>query len=358
MDKLGEMMTEYNAFERGQNPVGTRSYEWTDTSRERTLPVDVWYPATAQYAGQDLDEATQDNYETLPGMPPSSQQAVRDANSEPGTYPLIIFSHGFGGEKRQSTFLYTHLASHGYVVASMDHIGNTTEDMISGASEPNNPAQLEQFMSDRPIDCSFVIDLMLKGEANISIDADRIGISGHSFGGWTSLMTCGTDTRIKAALPLAPAGGISAEEEGAIGMSKALNFDWNRSVPVLMLVADLDSVLPLSGMQDLHGKIIGPHKTVVLNNADHFHFCDNVEQAHEGFKMMMSMMGPETAAMLEKMKGADELCPGEQANAFVRGLGLGHFDAHLNGNPEATKMLDGDLEALMAAQGVTVTVMD
>ena len=351
-------MTEYNAFERGQYPVGTRSHAWTDASRARTLPVDVWYPATAQYTGQDLDEATQDNYETLPGMPESSQQAVRDADSEPGSYPLIIFSHGFGGEKRQSTFLYTHLASHGNVVAAMDHVGNTTEDMISGASEPNNATQLEQFMADRPADCSFVIDLMLAGNANLSIDAERIGISGHSFGGWTSLMTSGSDTRIKAALPLAPGGGISDEDEGAVGMSNTLNFDWNRSVPVLMLVADLDSILPLSGMQDLHGKIIAPHKTVVLNNADHFHFCDNVEQAHDGFKMMMSTMGPEAAAMLEKMKSADELCPGDQANAFVRGLGLAHFEACLNGNLEAAKMLDGDLEKLMAAQGVTVTVMD
>ena len=111
-------------------------------------------------------------------------------------------------------------------------------------------------------------------------------------------------------------------------------------------------------MQDIHGRIIGPHKTVVLNNADHFHFCDNVEQAHDGFKMMMSTMGLEVSAMLEKMKGADELCPGDQANAIVRGLGLCHFDAHLNGNPEAMKMLEGDLEELMASQGAAVTVID
>ena len=358
LNDLGEMMTEYNAFDRGQRPVGTRSYEWTDASRERTLPVDVWYPATAQYASQDLDEATQDNYETVPGMPSSSQQAVRDADSESGNYPLVVFSHGFGGEKRQSTFLYTHLASHGYVVAAMDHIGNTIGDMISGASEPNNSAQLTQFMSDRPTDCSFVIDLMLAGNAGVSIDAGRIGISGHSFGGWTSLMASGSDARIKAALPLAPAGGISDEDDGAIEMANALDLGWNRSVPVLMLVADLDSILPLSGMQDLHGKIVGPHRTVVLNNADHFHFCDNVEQAHDGFKMMMPMMDPEASAMLHKMKAAEELCPGDQANAFVRGLGLGHFDAHLCGNTEAMKMLDGDLEELMASQGVAVTVMD
>ena len=62
-------MDAYNPFLRGSHPVGTRSYEWTDASRNRTLPVDVWYPATEQHLGEDLSDETRDRYEVMPGMP-------------------------------------------------------------------------------------------------------------------------------------------------------------------------------------------------------------------------------------------------------------------------------------------------
>ena len=39
---------------------------------------------------------------------------------------------------------------------------------------------------------------MLAGASDLDIDEDRIGMSGHSFGGWTTLKTVEKDTRIKA----------------------------------------------------------------------------------------------------------------------------------------------------------------
>ena len=85
-------MTEYNPFRRGSHPVGTKSYEWTDADRNRTLPVDVWYPATEQHQGEDLADATRDHYQVIPGMPEVTQYAVRDAIAEAGPFPLIVFS--------------------------------------------------------------------------------------------------------------------------------------------------------------------------------------------------------------------------------------------------------------------------
>ena len=145
-----------------------------------------------------------DTYEMVPGMGKSSQHAVKDAEALSGKYPLVVFSHGFGGERRQSTFFYTHLASHGYVVAAMDHVGNTTVDMISGASTAGDPAVTDRFIVSRPLDASFVISQMLDGASGHTVLPDQVGMSGHSFGGWTTLRTLETDTRIKAALPLAP----------------------------------------------------------------------------------------------------------------------------------------------------------
>ena len=48
----------------------------------------------------------------------------------PGPHPLIVFSHGNSGFRRQSTFLTTHLASRGFVVAAPDHTGNTLFEMV------------------------------------------------------------------------------------------------------------------------------------------------------------------------------------------------------------------------------------
>ena len=174
------------------------------------MPVDVWYPATEAHRGQDMDPATMDTYEMVPGMGKTSQHAVKDAEALSGKYPLVVFSHGFGGERRQSTFFYTHLASHGYVVAAMDHVGNTTVDMISGASSAGDPAVIDQFIASRPQDASFVISQMLTGASGHTVLPDQVGMSGHSFGGWTALKTLESDTRIKAVLPLAPAGGFTS----------------------------------------------------------------------------------------------------------------------------------------------------
>ena len=61
---------------------------------------------------------------------------------------------------------------------------------------------------------AFVIDQMLAGQSGLEIIPDQIGMSGHSFGGWTTLKALETDERIRAALPLAPAGGFTAMDAG------------------------------------------------------------------------------------------------------------------------------------------------
>ena len=361
-------MTAYDPFRRGALPVGVATAELTDASRDRTLPVEIWYPATDEHRGRDLDPAHQDRFQTLPMAPQASQAAVRDAAARDGVFPLVVFSHGFGGERRQTTHFCTHLASHGYAVASMDHVGNTTADLLQAAmavqsgGEPPDPFVLVQrFVDDRPADASFVIDRALAGDVPVGIDAERIGITGHSFGGWTTLQTTGRDRRIRAALPLAPAGGASplTEARGHDPIGDALGLEWGREVPTLFLVADLDTLLPLDGMRGLIERTPQPRRAVVLKNADHFHFCDGVAQVHDLFKMMGPMMqaggpmtGIDTQSFFAAMKPSSELCPGEHAYQMIQGLGLAHMDAHLRGSEQAAALLAGDLGALLAGRGI------
>lgn len=350
----------YDPFARGPFPVGVRTLSATDASRDqRFLPIEVWYPATDANAGRDLDDATKDHYEVLPGFPPADQDAVRDAAPRDGKYPLVAFSHGFGGHRRQTTFLCTHLASHGYVVASADHTGNTVIDVMqavmgvaSGTPMPEPLEILNEFIAARPADVAFMIDQVAAApEIGAHVLTDRIGMTGHSFGGWTTLAYTERDKRVAAALPLAPAGGKT--HMPAEPLRQSLRFDWGREVPTLYLVAEGDSLLPLEGMEELLGRTPSQKKSmVVLRKSDHMHFCDRVEEVHEMFRMM-----PPPGEFEKVAKGVppmSELCPGEHAYRFIKSLGLAHMDAHLKANESAAQFLGGDIEKHLADRGVTV----
>lgn len=351
----------YDPFRRGPHPAGVRTLGLVDSRRgDRPLALEVWYPATDAFAGRDVAEATRDTYELVPGLPPGWQDAVRDAEARRGRFPLVAFSHGFGGHRRQSTFLCTHLASHGYVVAAPDHTGNTIVDVVQlvmslqlGTPLPDPEAMIAELIAARPADVRFAIDRLLEGEGGLAdaIDAERIGVSGHSFGGWTALAVTAADRRIRAALPLAPAGGSSPLPAEALRGS--LVFDWGRDVPTLFLVAERDSLLPLPGMHELLEKTRGRKRMVVLANADHMHFCDRVEEVHELFRMMPPPFFEEVAKQVAPI---GDLCPSEHAYAFVRGLGLAHMDAHLKESEAAASFLAGDLVRALADRGVSVRV--
>jgi hypothetical protein len=60
--------------------------------------------------------------------------------------------------------------------------------------------------------------------------------------------------------------------------------------------------------------------------------------------------------MTEEMRPISELCSGEQAHLFVRGLALCHMDAVLKDREEARRFLAGDIEAELAARGVDCLV--
>src|SRR5262249_11533673 len=143
-----------------------------------------------------------------------SQDAVRDSTACAGSFPLVAFSHGSGGHRRQSTFLCTHLASHGYVVAAVDHAGNTAADTLLGATA----AEVDAWIAARPADIRWLLDRILDGatsELGHIVDADRIGVVGHSFGGWTVLEATARDPRIRAVVAMAP-GGIDDPPKGVL----------------------------------------------------------------------------------------------------------------------------------------------
>src|SRR5205809_6882283 len=91
----------------------------------------------------------------------------------------------------------------------------------------------------------FVIDHMLK---NPDFNTDQVGLVGHSFGGWTVLVTPEVDQRIRAVVALAPCGS-STPRPGIL--KPTLTFDWGRNVPTLYLAAEYDVPIPLDGLYEL-----------------------------------------------------------------------------------------------------------
>jgi dienelactone hydrolase len=324
-----------------------------DSARDRAFSCEIWYPAATEYAGQDLAPETQDSFTAPTQGEEHRQAAVRDTKPVPGPFPLIIFSHSSGGHRRNATFLCTHLSSHGYAVAALDHSEVVAPELArrDGESEEQKAARWEAVIASRVPDVRFLIDLVLSENAGIGIDSGKLGMVGHSLGGWTSLATVDDEARIRAVVALAP-GGASRPRPGILPAK--LRFRWDRDVPVLYLVAENDVCLPLDGMYEVFERTPASKRMVILRYADHMHFLDQVEEMHEMLRQMP--MPPELKYLAEEMQPIAELCSGEQANLFVRGLSLCHFDAILKGSEEARRFLSGDIAGQLAACGVDVIV--
>lgn len=151
---------EYDPFARGRFPVGVRTIQALDMVRNRLFPCEVWYPAAAQHAGQDLALATQDFFTVPPNDTLRSQMAVRNAAAQPGRYTLILFSYSSGGRWRQSTFLCTHLSSHGYVVAALDHSEVIAPELRrrEGETDEQKTARVAAWIANRVPDIRFLLD--------------------------------------------------------------------------------------------------------------------------------------------------------------------------------------------------------
>lgn len=153
-------------FAHAADAVGYRETT-LDKEGKRPLHVSVWYPT--QSAGET---AVVGENRAFHGVP-----VLRDATPAPGSRPLVLLSHGYGGSWRNLSWLAMDLAAQGYVVAAPDHPGTTTFDQ-----DPSRAAMLWE----RPRDLSRIID-GLAGDSGLAgkIDTSRVAAIGHSLGGWT-----------------------------------------------------------------------------------------------------------------------------------------------------------------------------
>ncbi|MGE3842911.1 MAG: alpha/beta hydrolase family protein [Vicinamibacterales bacterium] len=147
----------------------------------------VWYPADRApeadwFAGSPSDPLFHLG-RSAEGVP------VSKSNTK---YPLIVLSHGTGGSAQMLAWLGEELARAGYVVAAVNHHGNT-----SAESSPAAAPYGFMLWWERATDLSRVVDSLLKdSQFAASIDLTKIGAAGFSLGGYTVLAVVGAKTSL------------------------------------------------------------------------------------------------------------------------------------------------------------------
>jgi len=271
----------------GPYRVGFRYIEFFDEVRDRSAYTAVWYPGLRPQSG-----AQKVMYlSVFEGR--AYQDAALDDYAAP--YPLVMFSHGFQGIGIQSFTLCEHLASQGFIVAAPNHEGNTIFD-------DSSDEEVAQIVFERPVDIIFTMsELQAHADFASAIDPERIGIAGHSFGGYTTLVLAGAEGDaetaqahcaasggegvfcpyvdyweagdvvrpppgaevFKAALSLAPGGYGAFGDEG---LSKV-------DMPLMIMGGDLDDmtgeeVLPI------YDALPAPKHKILIEGAGHMSFTD------------------------------------------------------------------------------------
>lgn len=165
----------------------SRVETYTDTGEYRKINVKFWYPANST-----------------------------------GKYPLVVFSHGFCGIQNSNESTFTELASHGYVVCSIDHpyqsfytvddtgkvtivdSGYMKEYASLGDDLAENLKLFQKWMDIRVKDISFTIDTILSKTGGIydEVDHSAIGVFGHSLGGAAAMGVPRVRQDIRAAINL------------------------------------------------------------------------------------------------------------------------------------------------------------
>lgn len=251
---------------------------------DRNLTVEIWYPAA--------DGTTPGGTYTAPLRDPTVEvtlhgMAARDAAPATGeTFPLVVISHGYPGNRFLLSHLGENLASKGYVVASIDHTDSTYSDQAAFGST----------LLNRPIDQKFVIDSMqaLDGPIGAITDASTTGVIGYSMGGYGALIfggaglvagveqspfappqgtlvhnVAGTDThealldeRVKAMIAIGPWGRNYGlwDDAGLAGLRK----------PTLLMAGSVDDVSVYDAMRQIFTGATGTDRHLLtFENANH-----------------------------------------------------------------------------------------
>ena len=170
---LGAAFAVLSAAVPGRADVGYRAAEIAVDHREVPVPLHLWYPAEegtpAAFVGRN---AMFVGIEVHPGARPV-----------PAPAPVVLMSHGSGGNAANLGWIAVELAERGMVVAAPNHPGTTSGDSV--------PARTVMPW-ERAWDMVAVLDRLVRDPpGGIEVDPDRVATLGFSLGGHTALRLVG-----------------------------------------------------------------------------------------------------------------------------------------------------------------------
>jgi hypothetical protein len=333
----------------GPCPVGTTALYLKDASRPdpwaagvsaRELMVSLWYPATpsdgrrARYmtpaesglflASRGLTRVPQDVLGTV------ATNAVSDAPpaGRQHSLPLVVLSPGFTNSRSTLTALAEDLASHGYVVAGIDHTyesfatafpdGRVTTCLAREA--PRRGRRFwEKVMTGRAADASFVLGELTGADpawpGAALIDPSRIGMAGHSAGGAAAIAAMLADSRIRAGIDMDGATHAPIPDHG---LSRPFLFLGKQSNYTPGSRGDIPGKPgPASTWEHDWNLLTGWKRWLLVAGAVHASFTD--------LALLADQIGIDTGAGL----------PGSRSLDITRAYVRAFFDQHLRSRPQA-----------------------
>jgi dienelactone hydrolase len=326
----------------GRYPVGITSLWLTDTSRPdpwaagvdaRELMVSLWYPAApsdgrrARYM-TPAESELQLTSRGITGVPPNvlsttRTNAVVDATpaGRQRALPLAVLSPGFTNSRSVLTALAEDLASHGYVVAGIDHAYESVATAfpdgrvitcLARATRRPGEGFWEKLVAGRAADVCFVLNELTvvhpawPGAA--LIDPSRIAVAGHSIGGAAAISAMVADSRIGAGIDMDGTIPTPIPDHGLsrpfLFLGKQSNYTPGSGGPVTTWERDWRL-------------LTGWKRWLVVAGAVHPSFTD--------LALLADQIGIDIGA---HMPGARSL---DITRAYVRAF----FDQHLRGTPQA-----------------------
>ena len=343
----GPGRTPYLPEPTGPGPVGSTSLWLKDVSRPdpwvagvsaRELMVSLWYPATpsdgrrARYmtpaesglllASRGLTSVPQDVLSTV------RTNAVSEATpaGRQRSLPLVVLSPGFTMPRSTLTALAEDLASHGYVVAGVDHTYESDATAFPDgrvttclAREAPRSGRGEKIVAGRAADVSFVLGELTGAHpawpGAALIDPSRVAMAGHSAGGAAAIAAMLADSRIRAGIDMDGATHAQIPDDG---LSRPFLFLGKQSNYTPGSRGDIPGKPGPASTWERDWKLLtGWKRWILVAGAIHASFTD--------LALLADQIGIDTGAGL----------PGSRSLDITRAYVRAFFDQHLRSKPQA-----------------------
>lgn len=247
--------------------VGCQHVRVWDDQANIGFPVFVMYPAATAHGEYKVD--------------PFTVTAGLNVAVAAGQFPVVIISHGSGGNRLGYLTLAQALAEAGYVVLMPEHFGNNTDDNFLEGKTRN--------LELRPRHISLCIDDIAGNEILAgAVLVDQVAVIGHSMGGYTALAVAGgqvwnvakhkvavvRDDRVRGLVLMAPATAWFTPDASLA----------NVTVPMLIYQAEHDAFTPPEHVARVLDQV--PDRSKIthhrIENAGHFSFLSPFPEAMSG----------------------------------------------------------------------------